>query len=193
MAKQPNPNSLVEQEIAKAEKQFEAYSENIESMTLDRMNMAPKPEIEPSVQLSAKQIEKAPDIYLKPTKVIGCQDKFNENYRKQWEHDKEYVHFQADNKEIIGESIEMWTKPYAGVPCEFWRVPVNKPVWGPRYLAEQIKRCTYHRLISEQKTIVGDDGMGQYTGAIVSDKIIQRLDAIPVQQKKSVFMGAGNF
>jgi len=56
---------------------------------------------------------------------------------------KEYVQFIAENKEIIGETIEIWTRPFGGMPAEFWKVPVNKPVWGPRYLAEQIKRCYY--------------------------------------------------
>jgi len=193
MAKQPNINSAGEQELAKAEKQFEAYSENIQNMTLDRMNMAPKLETESAVQLSSKDVSKSKDIYLKPVKTVSCRDKFNENYRKQYEHDKEYVHFQAENKEIIGESIEMWTRPYAGMPAEYWKIPVNTPVWGPRYLAEQIKRCTYHRLISEQKTISGEDGMGQYTGTIVADKIIARLEATPVKEKISVFMGSSNF
>lgn len=193
MARQINVNSEGEKELEKVGKQFEAYSENIENMTLDRMNMAPRLETEPSVNLSQKDIEKSKEIYLKPIKTVSCRDKFNENYRKQYEHDKELVHFQADNKEIIGESIEIWTRPYGGMPAEFWRVPVNKPVWGPRYLAEQIKRCTYHRLISEQSTISSSDGMGQYTGTIISDKIIPRLEAVPVQQKRTVFMGSSNF
>lgn len=193
MAKPTNINSQAEKELDKVEKQFEAYSQNIEEMTLDRMNMAPRLETEPSVKLSSKEIEKSKDIYLKPTKTVACRDKFNESFRKQYEHDKEFVHFQADNKEIIGESIEIWTRPYSGMAAEFWRVPVNKPVWGPRYLAEQIKRCTYHRLISEQSTMTSSDGMGQYTGTIISDKIIPRLEAMPVVQKRSVFMGSSNF
>jgi len=193
MSKPVNVNSESEKEIAKVEKQFDAYSENIEKMTLDRMNTAPRLETEPSVNLSQKQVRESPDIYLKPFKTVSCQDKFNENYREKYNFDKQYVHFQADNKEVIGETIELWTRPYGGMPAEMWKVPVNKPVWGPRYLAEQIKRCTYQRLISEQKSIIADDGISQYTGQLVADKIIPRLEATPVVKKSSVFMGSTNF
>jgi hypothetical protein len=88
--------------------------------------------------------------------------------------------------------IEIWTRPYGGVPAEFWKVPVNKPIWGPRHLAEQIKRCSYHRL-SMQNTTTNSDGVGQYYGSLAVDSTIQRLDARPVSTRKSIFMGSKNF
>jgi hypothetical protein len=99
----------------------------------------------------------------------------------------------AENKEIIGETIEIWTRPYGGMPAEFWKVPCNKPVWGPRYLAEQIKRAHYHRLTMQENRIVGSDGMGQYFGSMAVDSTIQRLDAMPVSTRKSLFMGSSSF
>jgi hypothetical protein len=195
MAEKPKPsNSLAQQELDKAEKQFEAFDENIKSMTLDRMNATTKEEQEPQTKLSNKEIEKSKDIYLKPNKTIGCRDKFNEDYRSQYEFDKQYVQFIAENKEIIGETIEIWTRPYAGMPAEFWKVPTNKPIWGPRYLAEQITRCTYHRLVMQQNVTVGSDHFGgQYYGSMAVDTTIPRLEARPVSTKKSIFMGASNF
>jgi len=86
----------------------------------------------------------------------------------------------------------MWTKPYAGMPAEYWRVPTNKPIWGPRYLAEQIKRCNYHRF-TMQNTVQGADGMGQYYGAMAVDTTVQRLDARKANTNVSVFMGSRNF
>jgi hypothetical protein len=155
---------------------------------------AKKEETEPNAKFSQKELEKKPDHYLKPKRTISSKEKFNEAFRAAWEFDKEYVHFQAQNNEIVGESIDLWTKPYAGVPAEEWVVPVNKPVWGPRYLAEQIKRKFYHRLMTEDKATVGSDGTGTYYGQMVADKTINRLDAFPVNtQKKSVFMGANSF
>ena len=88
------------------------------------------------------------------------------------------------------KQCEMWTKPYAGCPAEFWRVPSNKPVWAPRYVAEQIKRRNYHRLTMDESKSTGGDGMGQYYGQIVIDTTIQRMDAFPVSTRRSVFMGA---
>ncbi len=183
-------NSSSEKELDKAEDQFKAFDENIKSMTMDRLNETPKPDVEPQTKISSADLDKKTDVYLKPDKMVSSRDKFNEKFRKQYEFDKEYVHFIAENKEIIGETIEIWTRPYGGMNAEFWKVPCNKPVWGPRYLAEQIKRKFYHRLTMQQST-VGADGMGQYYGQMAVDTSIQRLDARPVSSRKSVFMGAG--
>ncbi len=193
MKEKPNMNSESEKELVKVEQQFKDFSENVDKLTLDRMNEAPKKEVEAQTKISQQDLAKKNDVYLKPHRTVSCQDKFNEDYRSQYEYDKTYVQFIAENKEIIGEDIDMWTRPYGGMPAEWWKVPVNKPVWGPRYLAEQIKRCYYHRLVMKQSTNVGGDHMGEYYGAMAADTTIQRLDAMPVSTKRSVFMGSSNF
>ena len=185
--------SIPDQELDNMKDQFDTQAKSVEEMTLDRMNMAPKLEIEPQTKLSQNEIAESKDIYLKPYKSIGSSEKFNEDYRSQYNFDKEYVYFIAENTEIIGEEIDLWTKPYAGMPAEEWKVPVNKPIWGPRYLAEQIKRCSYHRLTMNQKVITGEDGSGMYTGGITVDSIINRLDARPASKRKSIFMGNNSF
>lgn len=190
----PKANSgFAQQELDKAEKQFEDFDSNIKQMTMDRMNQAPKQDIEPQTKLSGRDISNSKDIYLKPYKTIGCRDKFNEDYRSQYNYDKEYVQFIAENKEIIGEEIDIWTRPYGGMPAEEWKVPVNKPVWGPRYLAEQIKRKSYSRLVMQQNNINSSDKHGSYYGTMSVDTKIQRLDAVPVSTRKSIFMGANSF
>ncbi len=186
-------SSLSEQEMDKAEAQFKEFDDQVKAMTLDRMNEAPKQDIEPQTKIAQRDLDKYKDIYLKPVKTIGCREKFNEKWREQYNFAKEYVHFTAENHEIIGEEIDLWTRPFPGMPAEEWKVPVNTPVWGPRYLAEQIKGCTYHRLTMKQNVGVGSDGMGQYYGAMAVDTTIQRLDALPVSKKKSVFMGSVGF
>lgn len=193
MVQKPNMNSESEKELVKVEKQFDDYKEKLDQMTLDRANSAPKQDMEPQTKMSQSEIAKSTDIYLKPAKTIAGREKFNEDYRSDYNFAKEYVQFTAENKEIIGEMIELWTKPFAGVPCEFWKIPVNKPVWGPRYLAERIKGCSYHRFMMQQNTMTGTDGMGSYHGSMVVDNTIQRLDALPVSSRRSVFMGAANF
>jgi len=193
MAVKPNINSDSQKELDKATKQIDEFSEQVGEMTLDRMNLARKQDVEPQTKLSQKDIEKSKEIYLKPHTSISAHDKFNEAYRDSYNFDKEYVQFIAENKEIIGETIELWTRPYGGMPAEFWKVPVNKPVWGPRYLAEQIKRCYYHRLVMQGEAITGMNQFGQDQGRIIADSTIQRLDAMPVSSRKSVFMGATNF
>jgi hypothetical protein len=186
-------NSLAEQELNKAEAQFKAFDDQVKDLTLDRMNEAKKLETEPQTKLSQAELEAAGDIFLKPVKTIGCPDKFNENYRKDWEFKSEYVKFIAENNEIIGEEIDLWTKPFAGVPAMEWKVPVNKGVWGPRYLAEQILNCTYHRLRMDEGKQTQNTSCGIMYGQFVVDNIVERLTARPVTNKKSVFMGAIGF
>lgn len=186
-------SSLGNKELDNAEKQFEEFEKQVNTLTLDRMNQAPKRETEPQVKISQQEQSKKPEIYLKPFKVISCRDKFNEDYTKEWEFQKQYVYFTAEHKEIIGEMIEMWTKPFAGVPAEFWNIPTNKKLWAPRYVAEQLKKCNYHKLVMQASVTTGSDHLGQYHGAMVADETVQRLDARPETQNKSIFMGATNF
>lgn len=192
MADKPKVNSAGEKELQKAEEQFKAFDENVKSLTMDRMNQATKLETEPSHKLSQSQIADSKDIYLKPHRSIMSREKFNENFREEYNFAKEYVYFIADNKEISGEDIDVWVKPFAGLPAEWWKVPVNKPVWGPRYLAERLKGCNYHRLTMQEK-VTDSHGMGQFYGQMVADNVIQRLDAMPATKTKSIFMGAHSF
>lgn len=187
MSKQP-----VNKELEKAEKQFEQFDQQIKDLTMDRMNEAPKQDIEQQTKIAGKDLDKMKDIYLKPKRTVSSKEKFNEKYREKYEFAKQMVHFIAENKEIIGETIEMWTKPFAGMPAEFWEVPVNKPLWGPRYLAEQIKRKYYHRMRTEERQHSAEGGMSFY-GNVIVDTTVPRLDAHPVSSKRSIFMGETSF
>lgn len=182
--------ALAAQEMDKVENQFQAMESDVKQLTLDRMNEAPKVESEPQLKASTAEIEKMPGTYLKPTRIIGCRDKFNDKFRARYEYDKQYVQFIAEHREILNENIEIWTRPYGGVSAEFWEVPTNKPIWGPRYLAEQIKRKTYRRLVMKENKITGHDGNGQYYGALTVDSQVERLTARPVSNNKSIFMSA---
>ncbi len=182
-----------ETELESAKQQIDAFEKNVNDLTLDRMNAAPREDVEPQRNMSSQEIKKNTDIYLKPNKTIARRDKFNEKFRKQYEYDKELVYFIAENREIIGEDIELWTGKYGGMPVEFWKVPTNKPVWGPRYLADQIKSCSYHRLTMNQNVVTESGGYGQMYGALAVDTTVQRLDARPATKRTSVFMGASGF
>jgi hypothetical protein len=180
-----------ESELDKMQKQFDEFDTQVKEMTQDRMNAAPKQEVEAQTKLSQKEIENSQKLWLKPKKTLSDRQKFNENFRSAWNYAKEYVQFIAEHKEIIGETIEMWTHPFGGVGAEFWEIPTNKPVWAPRYVAEQIKKCNYHRLRMDENTITGSEGHTQYFGRMVVDTAVPRLTATPVNSGKSIFMGAG--
>jgi len=64
------------------------------------MNEAPKFEVEPSHKMSQNQIASSKDVYLKPEKTISCRDKFNERFRDDYNFQKEFVQFIAQNNEI---------------------------------------------------------------------------------------------
>lgn len=190
--KPKNINSASEKELDKAEEQFKEFDASIKEMTMDRMAAAPKEEVELQTKMSQNEIANSKDIYLKPHKVISCKEKFNEKYRSEYNFQKEYVNFIAQNNEIIGEELDMWTRPFPGMPAEEWKVPTNTPVWGPRYLAEQIRRKSYHRLIMKE-TPTESTGAGIMYGKMAADSTIQRLDAQPVTKRKSIFMGDKQF
>lgn len=195
MKDKPTPTtSLAAQELDKAEKQFEQFDEHLKSMSLDRMNSAPKQEVEPQTKLSQREIKKSDDIYLKPRRSVGSREKFNEKWRADYEFSTEYVRFIAENRELLGETIELWTKPFPGMPAEEWAVPCNKPIWGPRHLAERLTGCKYHRFVMNQNISTGADGAGnQYYGSMAVDTIIQRIDAMPVSNRPSRFSAASGF
>lgn len=187
MVKKPN---MPVSEIEKAGQAFDNFNEEVKNLTMDRMNTAPKTDVEQQTKLSQNEIAKSNDIYLKPVRTISGNGKFNEKFRQDYEYAKEYVQFIAENRELKGSPIEIWTRPFAGTPAEYWEVPVNKPVWGPRHLMEQITRAQYHRLKMEDAAIREQFGFAQMQGSIVADSIEQRLDAQPVHKKKNFFMGA---
>lgn len=186
-------NSEGQKELDKAQRQFEDFDSNIKQMTMDRMNAAPKEDVEPQTKIAQRDIDKMNDIWLKPKRAIGSREKFNERFRDEYNFQKEYVKFIAENKEIIGETIELWTKPFPGIPAEEWNVPTNKPIWGPRYLAERLKACIYHRLVMKDHVMTEKGMFGQVYGAMAVDTTVNRLDAMPVSTRKSIFMGANNF
>jgi hypothetical protein len=198
LEKPTDVSPTVAKELDKVEEQLKAREDNYKGLTLDNMNTAPISEVE--YKMSQADVGNSTDVYLKPVKSIGpgvnaktgARETFNEKFRKAYEFQKEYVQFTAYNNMIIGEDIEMWTKPFPGVNCDMWRIPCNKPIWAPRYVAEQLTRCRHHTLTMQKETITGADGMGQYTGQIVAKSTVQRLDAQPVQSKKSIFMGANS-
>lgn len=190
--KPKNLNSASERELDKVEEQFKEFDSQVKEMTMDRLNATPKQETEQQTKMSQNEIANSKDRYLKPTKIVSCKEKFNEKYRDEYNYQKEYVNFIAENKELIGESIDLWTRPFPGMPAEEWIVPVNTPVWGPRYLAEQLKRKFYHRLIMKDSA-TQTTGVGVMYGQMAADTTIQRLDANPVTKKRSVFMGDKTF
>ena len=73
----------------KLDEQFKKHDDQIKQLTHDRMNEAPKQDAEPQTKMSQKDLAKAKDIYLKPERSIGSREKFNENFRDDYNFAKE--------------------------------------------------------------------------------------------------------
>lgn len=184
--------SSSEKELDKVEEQFKDFDNQVKELTHDRMRLIPKTEYEPQTKISQHDLDKYPGIYLKPSNFVADVNPFNEKFRKSYEYDKEYVQFIPENVECRGDIIEIWTKPYRGVPAEFWKVPSNTAVWAPRYLKDQLQRKFHHKLemkeSSESSNYTGSSQYGRHYGKIVADTTIQRLDAREVSTKKQFSM-----
>lgn len=147
----PRVNSESEKELARADEQFQAFNENVKAMaTQDKSNL-PVVQEEPQTKLSTREIRKSTDYYLKPKKTLFAPgQKFNTAFTEQWNYLKEYVRFIVENKEASGEWLyDVGTRRFGGLPYEVWDIPVNKPVWGPRHLAEQLRAKVYDRFVME--------------------------------------------
>lgn len=164
-------------ELEKVDLQFKAFDEQVKDLATESISNRITPtETEQQTKLSTKEVNKADGLYIKPTKSIGSREKFNENFRKDYEAAKEYVKVIAENLEIIGSAIEMWTKPFPGCQAEFWTIPVNKPIYVPRHVAEQISKCYYTRYVMDEGVGTGGDGYGKYYGAMAVAETKRRLD-----------------
>lgn len=192
MSEDKKYKSSKDKELEVAKEQFDAFDQQLKDLNLNNLHSAPLREEEQQTKMSSRELADFPEMRLKPLRSIGAREKFNERFRGDWEFMKELVPFIAENKMLPGLVIECWTKSFPGVPCEYWEVPVNRPIWAPRYLAERIKQCSHH-VFSMQEKSINQDGHGSYVGQMVVDNKVQRLDAAPVSHRKSIFMGASGF
>jgi hypothetical protein len=166
--------------VQKAATQFQKFDEQVKSLTVDEMAKAPLREEEQQTRMSTREANKVNEVYMKCMRSASSKEKFNEEYRKEWEEKKKYIKCIVENLEIIGERLEFWTKPFAGIPAEFWQIPVNTPVLIPKYVAEQISRKSYSRLVMDEQKTTTADGMGTYYGALAVKERRRRLDCRPV-------------
>lgn len=187
-AVKPKVNSAAERELDKCEEQFKVFDEHVKELTMDRMNLVPRTEQEGQTKIAQADIAKAKEFVLKPSNYVASREKFNEKFRKDYEYDKQYISFIAENIEVRGELIEMWCKPYPGCPAEFYKVPVNIVVSGPRYVYEQLKRKFHHKLTMQESASSGSDHNAQYYGRMAVDSTVQRLDAREVSSRRSISM-----
>src|SRR5579872_3866462 len=147
--KRPDLSLEAQRELDRVDAEIQSVPQQMQGIDVNKINNA-QSQSDPQTKMSNREMNKSDAIYLKPTRSFACRAKFNEDFRKDYEYDRQYVKFIAENNEVIGETIPLWTKKYAGQPYEEWSVPCNKVVCGPRYLAERIANCKYRRLVMKE-------------------------------------------
>ncbi len=173
------PRPKLNKELQKVAEQFDEFTEETKKLTHDEMRKAPILETEAQTKLSNRELNKMDGIYVEPIKSINSKEPFNEKFRKAHTEAWERILCIAENNEIMGEAIEKWTKEFPGDPAHFWRIPVNKPVYLPRFVAKQLANCKYHRLVMEDQPAAPQGGM-QFYGTMQVKHTKHRLDARPV-------------
>ena len=185
MTVKPKVNSEGQKELQKLEEGFDNFKKEIENLEEKRFDKTEAPEH----QISQREVEKTPDTYIKPIRIIMSREKFNERFREQYNYMKEYVYYTVQHEECKGDTVELWTKPFPGCPAEFWNVPSGRPVWIPRYVAEKLEKgCTYQRLKMQQTNGHSNDGVSMLTGQLVFDETVYRIIARPVSKSKKFSM-----
>lgn len=182
MSRQPRIDSEGHKELNKVQEQISTLTEPIANSDISARAALPEVECEPQTKLSSREAKSADAPYIKPLRSISSKEKFNDKYKDAHRNGWEYVKCIVENKEIIGEAVEVWTKKFPGDPAHFWRVPVNKPIFIPRLLAEQLASCKYSRLKmkEDERQVTGSDHAGTYVGALQFEETVKRIDCTPV-------------
>lgn len=124
---------------------LEKTTEEMKNLTVDEINKAPLTEVEPQTKMSKEEVEHYDAPVIKPTRSFPAHSKPSSKEKKERERGWELVKCIAENVEIYGEKIEFWLNKYLGDPTHFWEIPVNKPIYLPRFVAEHLATRTYHR------------------------------------------------
>lgn len=149
--------SVSELELQKAEKTFESFSDQVKELSSPPLSESTlekrKEDADFQTKLSKQEIKHDKTPYLKPERYISSspKEKFNPLWEKLRERDREYVKVIVENNEVKGESVALWYKKWPTDNAEFWQVPVNKPVYIPRGVADQLAKCRYNRLTTAER------------------------------------------
>lgn len=150
------------------------------ALTQDAMQDAPLHETEAQTQMSKREIEAYDAPLIKPTRSMPSSGKSLEKEKKMREDGWKYIKVIAENNEVNGEMIEFWLKKFAGDPVNFWQVPVNKPVYLPRHVAEHLSNRKYH-VFKMQDRPMHEVQFGEPASKLVCQETRRRLDCRSVQ------------
>lgn len=170
----PKIQSSSQKELDKADQEFKEFNERAKELTPDPFNREEIKSFEPQTLFSKKEVEKAYVPELKPTRTMGRTGNFNPDHKKVYDESWQRINCIVENHEIIGDTVKTWTARWGCDPAYYWEVPTNKMVSIPRFLAEQLGRCKYHRMVMEDSANSAD-GRGTYYGKMSISQTIHRI------------------
>lgn len=174
------PFKNLKESIENASNTIDAMSEQMKSLNVDDIQTAPIKEEDPQTKISKKAIDDLDAPKIRPSKTFAPIDKPRPEHDSLRKRAWEYVKVIAENKEVIGETIQSWYKPpISGEACHFWEVPVNTPVYIPRMLAEHLATRIYprHKMVDRATRGLGH---GEIMQVMVVEETLRRLDCRPV-------------
>lgn len=145
MSRPRTSHGSTERELDRVEEQISSYEEKINSLEPASLTTDKPIETAPQTQISKKQIEMTDAPWIRPSKTFSSRAKplpqLEADRKRAWE----YVKVIAENKEIQGEMIEFWLLKFPGDSHCYWQVPVNRPIYVPRMVAEHLASRNYTR------------------------------------------------
>lgn len=180
MKKPKLASGIAQKEVDRLEAEFDAKQRQAETLL-----HADKSQV-PVKETPAEKFMPNPDVLKKEMPRITPTWSRPANGKKKPEQDSlrrhawEYVEVICTHNEIAGETMEFWLKPaISGEDCNFWQVPVNRPVKIPRHVAEHIKTRKYCRLMMLEEMTVERQGPYEFKGKLTYSHTVQRLDCTP--------------
>lgn len=158
MSRIPKPqlsSGKAQQEIDRVEAQLDAAKEAIDNLSIDKIESeAPQAEeLEQQTKISKKQEREYDAPVIKPFSSEPSPGMRNPKFQevikrcaKKTAKAKELVRVIVENNEVIGETVEAWIGTLPGEPVTRWIVPVNMPIYIPRFVAEHLASRKYHRI-----------------------------------------------
>lgn len=132
-----------------------SLQDSMSGLTVDAIAATPASEVEPIVELTAKQRAQEMGIaYIEPKRKLPAIGKLPEKLKSEHKSAWEYVKGIYENYIVNGEPLSFWYAAYPGDPDCLWEIPANIPVYVPRFIARHLEECQkYHTFSYNEKNL----------------------------------------
>lgn len=169
-------NKELEQAIVNSDK----MREDMSKITMDAVAGVPLAETDVQTKMTKKQIEEYDAPVIKPSKSMPSTGKPLDKEKAMREDGWKYIKVIAENNEVVGERVDFWHKKFAGDPIYYWEIPVNKPIYVPKHIAQHLSERKYHVFKMQDRSREGLQH-GDYAQSLICQETRRRIDCRSVQ------------